>query len=121
MASLLSGISSIASSVGSGVAGAASSMGKGVGNMAQGYMGGFGEGAGIPQLSQKFPKPSTPNIWANLGRKLGEQGGMQLWSQGPAASKLMELANRSPEEKKKKPRGDIVIPGEEYYMGGGKD
>ena len=100
--------------------------GQNVGLFTKGFIGGYGEGLGIPQLAGRFTRAEgVTGIWADLGRQLGQ---MQA-EQSPAAiptsigAKLHELASmRRPaqEEEQKKKRKRIyesfIIPPEEYYM-----
>lgn len=93
----------------------------------KGMAGGFGETSGIPQLAEKFTRAEgVTGPWAEAGRMLGQMQGVkpQYALPGSTLSKLFELASQpsqrsqQPLKKKTKPKGDIIIPGEEYYFAG---
>ena len=107
--------------------------GQNVGLFTKGFIGGYGEGLGIPQLAGRFTRAEgVTGIWADLGRQLGQIQGAKSPAALPAStfSKLYELASMSQpaqeekkeEQKKKRKRiyESFIIPPEEYYMPEGK-
>jgi len=99
--------------------------GQAVGTLAKGFAGGFGEGSKIPGLTGQFTREQgVTGMWADIGRKLGEQQGKEAPQPISTFKSLMEIAKRpagkplTPEEEERKKKLSTLFETRQKQGGG---